>query len=144
LSMTPDAFHCARPRLSHAADYRRGTRRRLLCGTCKRTAGRTDRMPYYRCPQCALTVHSAAGRFSTRICRRCSVPLEGTDLGYTPDRQPVTISRRFKAEPRAAAAARRALETLLWNLDPTQFQVAALLTTELVANSIEHASTCAP
>src|SRR5207302_6323472 len=51
------------------------------------------------------------------------------------------ISRRFTADPRAAAEARRALEALLWTLDPADLQVAALLTTELIANSIEHSGT---
>jgi anti-sigma regulatory factor (Ser/Thr protein kinase) len=63
---------------------------------------------------------------------------------YSPDRQPAAISRRFVAEPRTASAARRALEPLLWKLDPAQFQVAALLTTELIANSVEHSRTGAP
>jgi anti-sigma regulatory factor (Ser/Thr protein kinase) len=66
------------------------------------------------------------------------VRLEGTDRIYAPEREPAAISRRLAAEPRAASVARRALETLLWNLDPAEFQVAALLTTELVANSVEH------
>ena len=91
-------------------------------------------MPYFRCPQCALTVQSVAGRFTATACPRCSVPLAGTDRIYAPERSPVTLSRRFPAIPRAAAAARRALETLVWGLDAAQLQVAALLTTDLVAN----------
>jgi anti-sigma regulatory factor (Ser/Thr protein kinase) len=95
-------------------------------------------MPYYRCPQCALTVQSVAGRFTARTCPRCSVPLKRTDRIYAPDRDPAAVSHRFVAEPEAAPAARRVLERLLWNLDPGEVQVAALLTTELIANSIEH------
>jgi anti-sigma regulatory factor (Ser/Thr protein kinase) len=98
-------------------------------------------MPYYRCPACALTVQSRAGRFITRICPRCSLPLEGSDQIYRPERTPPTISERFVAEPRAAADARRTLEAMLRRLDPTQSHVAALLTTELIANSVEHSST---
>ncbi len=95
-------------------------------------------MPYYRCPECALTVQSVAGRFTARTCPRCSVPLNRTDRIYTPDRDPAAVSHRFAAEPQAAAAARRVLEQLLWNLDPGEVRVAALLTTELIANSVEH------
>ena len=98
-------------------------------------------MPYYRCPECALTVQSVAGRFIPRACPHCSVPLVGTDQIYAPERSPVTLRRRFPARPRAAAAARRALETLLWGLDPAQLQVAALLTTELIANGVDHSRT---
>jgi anti-sigma regulatory factor (Ser/Thr protein kinase) len=60
-------------------------------------------------------------------------------MPYAPDRQPDAISRCFAAEAQAAGAARRALEMLSWKLDPAQFHVAALLTTELIANSAEHA-----
>jgi anti-sigma regulatory factor (Ser/Thr protein kinase) len=95
-------------------------------------------MPYYSCPECALTVQSVAGRFTTKTCPRCSLPLERADQLYSPKREPVVISRRFAAEPSAAGAARRVLEALLWNLDPAQSQVAALLTTELIANAVEH------
>jgi serine/threonine-protein kinase RsbW len=96
-------------------------------------------MPYYRCPDCALTVQSLAGRFTTETCPRCSLPLERTDQLYSPDREPVAISRRFAAEPRTASAGRRALATLLWRLAPAQLQVAQLLATELIANAVEHA-----
>jgi anti-sigma regulatory factor (Ser/Thr protein kinase) len=101
-------------------------------------------MPYYSCPQCALTVQSVAGRFTTKICPRCSLPLDGTDQMYSPAREAATISRRFAAEPRAAAAGRRALETLPRGLEPAQFHTAALLTTELIANAVAHsgADTC--
>jgi len=96
-------------------------------------------MPYFRCPECALTVQSTAGRFTARSCPRCSVALERIDQTYEPERQPGDISRRFESDPRAASAARRALKTLRWELDPAQFHVAALLTTELIANAVEHA-----
>jgi len=98
-------------------------------------------MPYYRCPGCAFTVQSVAGRFAARTCPRCSLPLDGTDRIYAPQRPPATLSRRFAAEPCAAVAARRALESLLSEFDPAVFQVAALLTTELIANSVEHSGT---
>jgi anti-sigma regulatory factor (Ser/Thr protein kinase) len=98
-------------------------------------------MPYYRCPGCAFTVQSVAGRFTARTCPRCSITLEGTDRVYVPQRPPVVLTRQFPAEPWAAAAARRALESLLPEFDRAEFQVAALLTTELIANSVEHSGT---
>jgi anti-sigma regulatory factor (Ser/Thr protein kinase) len=95
-------------------------------------------MPYYRCPGCAFTVQSVAGRFAASTCPRCSLPLEGTDRIYAPQRPPATVSRRFAAKPSAAGAGRRALASLLSGFDPAECQVAALLTTELIANSVEH------
>jgi anti-sigma regulatory factor (Ser/Thr protein kinase) len=96
-------------------------------------------MPYFSCPECGLTVQSAAGRFAARSCPKCSVPLVGSDQMYTPDRGLTAISRRLRAGPKAAQTARRALDTLCWRLDPAQLHVAALLTTELIANAIQHA-----
>jgi anti-sigma regulatory factor (Ser/Thr protein kinase) len=87
---------------------------------------------------CALTLESVAGRLARTSCPRCSLPIQGADQVYAPKPEPVMISRRFAAEPRAGGAARRALEALLWNLEPAQLEVAALLTTELIANAIDH------
>jgi anti-sigma regulatory factor (Ser/Thr protein kinase) len=75
------------------------------------------------------------------VCPECSVPLSGTDQIYPRERRAPTITRCFQAEPSAAAAARRGLETLLSDLEDAEFQVAALLMTELIANSIEHSGT---
>jgi anti-sigma regulatory factor (Ser/Thr protein kinase) len=98
-------------------------------------------MPYYRCPGCGIRAHSVATRFAAPTCPHCSVPLSGADQIYIREHHPAAITRRFATEPSAAPAARRALETLLWNLDDDEFNVAALLLTELVANSIEHSGT---
>jgi anti-sigma regulatory factor (Ser/Thr protein kinase) len=51
-----------------------------------------------------------------------------------------TITSRLPAVPESAAAARRELETLR-ELDAEEYRVVALLVTELIANSIEHAGT---
>src|SRR5947209_16309934 len=98
-------------------------------------------MSYYRCPDCGVTVYGAGPRFTRGVCPDCSVPLSGTDQIYPRERRPAAITRRFQAEPSAAAAGRRALETLLWDLEDAEFQVAALLMTELIANSVEHSGT---
>jgi anti-sigma regulatory factor (Ser/Thr protein kinase) len=98
-------------------------------------------MSYYRCPDCGVTEFNAARRFTRATCPHCSVPLSGTDQLYTRDHRPAAITRRFAAEPSAAPAARRALEALLWNLEDAEYELAALLMTELIANSIEHSGT---
>lgn len=50
---------------------------------------------------------------------------------------------RLPAEPSSAAAARRQLETLSWTLEPDESGILALLVTELIANSVQHADTAA-
>jgi anti-sigma regulatory factor (Ser/Thr protein kinase) len=95
-------------------------------------------MPYYRCPECGLTVHSVAGRFTANVCPNCAAPLAGCDQLHIEERHPAAISRRFAAQRPSAAAARRELDTLLWNLDEAERHVLALLVTELIANSVEH------
>jgi anti-sigma regulatory factor (Ser/Thr protein kinase) len=96
-------------------------------------------MPYYRCPECALTVHSAGGRFARRDCPNCAAPLTSTDRIEIAEHHPAAIRRRFPPHRDAPAAARRELETLLWNLDPAEFDTVALLVSELVSNSVKHA-----
>jgi anti-sigma regulatory factor (Ser/Thr protein kinase) len=98
-------------------------------------------MSYHRCPECGLTVRSDAKRFTARCCPGCSVPLERTDEIDVLEPGATTISHRFRAEPQAAHVARRTLEMLSWEMDRAQYHAAALLTTELVANAVEHAGT---
>jgi anti-sigma regulatory factor (Ser/Thr protein kinase) len=95
-------------------------------------------MPYYRCPDCGLTVHSVGGRFTRSTCPNCSALLAGADRIQIEEHHPAAITRWFPSERRSAGAARRELETLLWNLDANEFEVLALLITELVANSVKH------
>lgn len=71
-----------------------------------------------------------------------SCPICGAPLPSSPKRFPGAhrdIRRRFNREPVAAAAARRELEALSAELDRYELQVIALLTTELIANSVMHA-----
>jgi anti-sigma regulatory factor (Ser/Thr protein kinase) len=95
-------------------------------------------MPYYRCPACGLTVHSVGGRFTRSVCPNCSEPLAAADRIQIEEHHPAAITRRFPPERRSAAAARRELETLLWNLDAAEFDIVALLVTEMIANSVKH------
>ena len=96
-------------------------------------------MPYYRCPACGLTVHSVGGRFTRNVCPNCSAPLASADRIQIEEHQPAAITRQFPPELRSAGAARRELETLQWNLDSAEFDIVALLVTELIANSVKHA-----
>jgi anti-sigma regulatory factor (Ser/Thr protein kinase) len=95
-------------------------------------------MPYYRCPACGLTAHSAAGRFTRNTCPNCAAPLADSDQIFVPANRPAVISRRLAADLAAAGAARRELETIMWDLDADEYQVLALLVSELVGNSVKH------
>jgi anti-sigma regulatory factor (Ser/Thr protein kinase) len=98
-------------------------------------------VPYYRCPACALTLHSAAGRFSANVCPNCGAPLAAADRVYVEEHHPAAITRRFPVERRSVVTARRELERLLWALDQGEFETLSLLISELVANSIKHSGT---
>jgi anti-sigma regulatory factor (Ser/Thr protein kinase) len=98
-------------------------------------------MPYYRCPDCGLTVHSVGGRFTRSACPNCAAALASADQIQIEEHHPAAITRWFTPERHAAAAARRELETLLWNFDPSEFETVALLVTELIANSVKHSGT---
>jgi anti-sigma regulatory factor (Ser/Thr protein kinase) len=101
-------------------------------------------MPYYRCGSCELTVYSGAGHSTARVCPNC-----GADLGGAPRRMLPAEPRRREVrrhlvrEPQAGGAARRELEALGGDLDADQLNTAALLMTELVANSVQHAGVIA-
>jgi anti-sigma regulatory factor (Ser/Thr protein kinase) len=95
-------------------------------------------MPYYRCPECELTVHSVGGRFTRSTCPNCAARLAISDRIQLEEHRPAAITRAFPLERGAAASARRELETLLWNLDAHEFETIALLVTELIANSVKH------
>src|SRR5690349_74791 len=97
-------------------------------------------MPYYRCPECGLTVHSVGGRFTRSTCHNCGTRLFHADQIQIEEHHPAAISRRFPLERGAAASARRELETLRWSLDDTEFGTLSLLVTELIANSVKHAA----
>jgi anti-sigma regulatory factor (Ser/Thr protein kinase) len=94
-------------------------------------------MPYYRCPGCGLTVHSAAAYFSARTCPDCSATLpEDARLYLTPGGGR-SVRRVLGARPEAVGKARRALVGL-----PVPGSVRhrlTLLVSELVTNSVRHA-----
>ncbi len=94
-------------------------------------------MPYRQCPECGITFHSVGGYASTSTCSVC-----GTELPAEAKRFPGGASgvrRKFAREPIAAAAARRALASIREAIEEELYETAALLVTELIANSVLHA-----
>jgi anti-sigma regulatory factor (Ser/Thr protein kinase) len=95
-------------------------------------------MPHYRCPACCVTTHSVGGHFRANTCPNCSAPLTASDRISIRALPPQVVSCELAAEPEAASAARCVLATLLPDPDDAVSQIAALLTSELIANSVEH------
>jgi anti-sigma regulatory factor (Ser/Thr protein kinase) len=98
-------------------------------------------MPYYRCPECGLTVHSVGGWFTRSTCPNCSATLVSSDRIQIEEHHPAAITREFPLERGAAGSARREIETLQWNLETGEFETLSLLVTELIANSVKHSGT---
>jgi len=100
-------------------------------------------VPYYRCPECQVTVYGVAGYSHVRACPICETPLdEGARAMFTGTRRH-QIHRQLARVPRAAGIARRELRALLGELDAAEFEITTLLTTELIANSVLHAGASA-
>ena len=95
-------------------------------------------MPHYRCPACCVTTHSVGGHFRVNTCPNCSAPLTASDRISIRGRPPKAVHCELAAVPEAASAARRVLATLLPDPDDAVYQIVALLTSELIANSVEH------
>jgi anti-sigma regulatory factor (Ser/Thr protein kinase) len=100
-------------------------------------------VPYYRCPECQVTVYGVAGYSHVRACPICDAPLdEGSRVMFT-GRRRHELHRQLARVPRAAGIARRELRVLLEELDGAEFEITTLLTTELIANSVLHAGASA-
>jgi anti-sigma regulatory factor (Ser/Thr protein kinase) len=94
-------------------------------------------MPYHRCPACSATCYSAAAHSSASTCPSCSAPLtEGSKFVVVPGARH-NLSRTLRAQPQAAAEARRAVVTLALS-EPTR-EALSLVVSELVTNSVLHA-----
>ena len=94
-------------------------------------------MPYHRCPACSATCYSAAAHSSASACPSCSAPLpEGSKLVLVPGAKH-NLSRTLRAQPQAAAEARRAVVALA--LPEATRETLSLVVSELVTNSILHA-----
>jgi anti-sigma regulatory factor (Ser/Thr protein kinase) len=94
-------------------------------------------MPYYRCPACGLTVHSAAVYSAARLCPECLAALPDDARLYPGPVARRTVRRVLAAKPEAVGKARRALIGMPVN--QATRDVLSLLVSELVTNAIRHA-----
>jgi serine/threonine-protein kinase RsbW len=94
-------------------------------------------MPYYRCPGCGLTVHSAGAFAASRICSECSTRLPADARLYPTPPASRQIRRVMAARPDAAGKARHAVRGL--PLDTPTLDKLELLVSELVTNAVLHA-----
>jgi anti-sigma regulatory factor (Ser/Thr protein kinase) len=94
-------------------------------------------MPYYRCPGCGLTVHTAAAFSTARVCPDCSEALPEDARVFPSATSTRQIRRVLAARPEAAAKARHAVRVLPVPL-PTR-DTLELLVSELVTNAVLHA-----
>jgi anti-sigma regulatory factor (Ser/Thr protein kinase) len=99
--------------------------------------GKLRPMPYYRCPDCGLTVHSAAVYSTVRVCPECAASLPGTARLHAPPGARRSIRQVLAARPDAAARARLAVAGL--PVPEITRSDLRLLTSELVTNSVRHA-----
>jgi anti-sigma regulatory factor (Ser/Thr protein kinase) len=96
-------------------------------------------VPYFLCNACRLTVYAGSGHSGGRACPNCGDDLAGASRAFVRPDVSRDVRRHMVREPQAAAAARRELEGLADDLDARERRVAALLMTELIANSVQHA-----
>jgi len=96
-------------------------------------------VPYYRCASCGITAYGGAGYANARVCPNCDAVLDEASQLLIAAQVPHEIHRRMLRRPRAAAMARRELRLLMGTLDKAEFEVTALLMTELIANAVKHA-----
>jgi anti-sigma regulatory factor (Ser/Thr protein kinase) len=94
-------------------------------------------MPYYRCPSCGLTVHSAAAYSAARVCPDCAAELPRAARLFPTPAVSHEIRRVFAARPDAAGRARQALVAL--PVTAEQRDRLALLVSEIVTNAVRHA-----
>ena len=114
---------------------RRGTNR-LIDGSGS-DRRKLDPMPYYRCPACGLTVHSAAVYATARICPDCSAALPDASKLYPAPGGRRSVRRVLAARADAVGKARRAVVGLPVN--QATRDTLCLLVSELVTNAIRHA-----
>jgi len=61
-------------------------------------------MPYYRCPDCDLTVYSGAGHSSARVCPDCGADLHAASRLFVSQVRRRELHRQMVREPQAAPA----------------------------------------
>jgi anti-sigma regulatory factor (Ser/Thr protein kinase) len=94
-------------------------------------------VPYRQCPGCGITVHSVGGYSAPSTCSVCGAALPADAKRFARDAS--GLRRKLAREPVAAGAARRILRGLGGEIEQEVYEVAALLVTELIANSVLHA-----
>ena len=94
-------------------------------------------MPYYRCPGCGLTVHTAAAFSTARVCPHCSTALPEEARFYPSPATTRQIRRVLAAHPESAGKARHAVRAL--PIAAATRETLELLISELVTNAIVHA-----
>jgi len=101
-------------------------------------------VPYLNCPNCGLTLYSAAAYSTTDVCPRCERALAGATAQRASRRGSLARSdrRRFRLSggPAAPSAARHALFELAVPRQAPRERL-RLLVSELVTNSVQHAPT---
>jgi anti-sigma regulatory factor (Ser/Thr protein kinase) len=92
-------------------------------------------VPYMRCPRCGATQYYGLRTAGRNTCPRCFEPV---DEGTRESR--MSVSRRLEPEPEAAMDSRQAVvEAFSGHLPEELVARTALVTTELVTNSVKHA-----
>lgn len=92
-------------------------------------------MPYYRCPSCGVTCHSAAGHSTAGLRPECVTPLGSGSTWLQPDAP--ALRRSLPARPASAAEARRSIATLA--LAEAARARLDLVVTELLTNAVMYA-----
>jgi anti-sigma regulatory factor (Ser/Thr protein kinase) len=96
-------------------------------------------MPYYRCASCGIAAYSGAGYSSAPACPACGANLTPELRLFLHTHGGCQFSRHLVREPQAAGAARQELGRLQGELLARELEIASLLTTELITNSVRHA-----
>ena len=94
-------------------------------------------MPYYGCPGCGLTVHTAAAFSTARVCPHCSTALPEEARVYPNPTATRQIRRLLSARPEAPGKARHAVRAL--PVAAATRETLELLVSELVTNAVVHA-----
>ena len=94
-------------------------------------------MPYYGCPGCGLTVHTAAAFSTARVCPHCSTALPEEARVYPSPTATRQIRRVLAARPESAGKARHAVRAL--PIAAATRDTLELLVSELVTNAVVHA-----
>jgi serine/threonine-protein kinase RsbW len=98
-------------------------------------------MPYMRCPDCRITVYSAAAHsLVSDGCPVCGAALTGASLAPSVDPGSRHVCREILSTPGAVADARRIVDGLYADLGDELHGTTRLLVSELVTNAVQHSN----